>query len=82
MIGGNMNREEFIKFIQTETEVASIDFNQTIEECGLDSMDYMHIVLQIERKFNVIIKPNFKETRTVEDFFQYVNLKLQEKKES
>lgn len=49
------------------------------EDLGIDSLDFVDIVVIVERKFGFKIKPEeMAEVRTLEDFWEYIRQKTDE----
>jgi acyl carrier protein len=78
-----MSREEIItttnRFLSEEFEVNSADItpdSNLKETLGLDSLDYVDLVVVIEENFNFkITLEDFKDIVTFEDFYQWVERK-------
>lgn len=79
-----MNREEIIEttkgFLSEEFEVdknAIIGSNNLKDTLGLDSLDYVDLVVVIEENFGFkVTGEDFKEIHTFDDFFSLVEKKL------
>ena len=80
-----MTREEIIKIVNTflieEIEIeqdAIKDDARLIEDLGIDSLDFVDIVVIVEQHFGFNIKPEeMKEVRTLSQFYDYIESKLQ-----
>jgi len=79
-----MQTEELIErinaFLSEEFEVnaANIRPQSNLKETlGLDSLDYIDLVVVIENNFDIKVKPeDFFDMVTFQDFYTYVNTKL------
>ena len=82
-----MTNEEIIKkingFLVEEFEVdeKSILPNASLKETlDLDSLDYVDLVVSIESNFGFKVKPeDFQRMITIQDFYNYVSTKVEEK---
>ena len=80
-----MTREEIIEIVNTflveEIEIekdAIKDDARLIEDLGIDSLDFVDIVVIVEQHFDFKIKPEeMKEVRTLSQFYDYIESKLQ-----
>ncbi|MBO7542232.1 MAG: acyl carrier protein [Bacteroidales bacterium] len=80
-----MTREEIIEIVNTflveEIEIekdAIKDDARLIEDLGIDSLDFVDIVVIVEQHFGFKIKPEeMKEVRTLSQFYDYIESKLQ-----
>lgn len=82
-----MNKEQIIStinhFLVEDFEVAEsaitpqADIKETLD---LDSLDYVDLVVSIESNFGFKVKPeDFQKMVTIQDFYDYVAYKLEEK---
>ena len=79
-----MNREEIISRINTFLEEDfEVEPESLIPEAGLketldlDSLDYIDLVVAIERSFGFKVKPeDFQTMHTMNDFYNYVESRL------
>ncbi len=80
-----MTREEIVKtvndFLVEEIEIdkdSLKDDARLIEDLGIDSLDFVDIVVIVERHFGFKIKPEeMKEVRTLSQFYDYIESKLE-----
>lgn len=80
-----MTREEIIEIVNTflveEIEIekdAIKDDARLIEDLGIDSLDFVDIVVIVEQHFGFKIKPEeMKEVHTLSQFYDYIESKLQ-----
>lgn len=79
-----MTREEIVKtvneFLVEEIEIEKDAINddaRLIEDLGIDSLDFVDIVVIVERHFGFKIKPEeMKDVRTLSQFYDYIESKL------
>ena len=64
-----------------EVDAASITPDANLRETlGLDSLDYIDLVVVIESNFNFKVKPeDFTEIHTFQNFYDYIERKTSEK---
>lgn len=82
-----MTQEEIIEringFLVDEFEVDAEKINPTAnlrETLGLDSLDYVDLVVIIESNFGFkVVAEDFINIHTFQDFYDYVNRKVSEK---
>ncbi len=82
-----MNRTQIIStinhFLQEDFEVAEADITPEAnikDTLDLDSLDYVDLVVSIESNFGFKVKPeDFQKMITIQDFYDYVTLKVEEK---
>ncbi len=82
-----MNRSEIIStinnFLQEDFEVeeSAITPEANIKDTlDLDSLDYVDLVVSIESNFGFKVKPEeFQTMITIQDFYDYVTAKVEEK---
>lgn len=80
-----MTREEIIKitneFLVEEIEVEAEKINDDArlkEDLGIDSLDFVDIVVIVENHFGFKIKPEeIKDVQTLSQFYDYIASKLQ-----
>lgn len=80
-----MTREEIIKitneFLVEEIEVEAEKINDDArlkEDLGIDSLDFVDIVVIVENHFGFKIKPEeMKDVQTLSQFYDYIASKLQ-----
>ncbi len=80
-----MTREEIVKitneFLVEEIEVDAEKINDDArlkEDLGIDSLDFVDIVVIVESHFGFKIKPEeMKDVRTLSQFYDYIASKLQ-----
>lgn len=80
-----MAREEIIKitneFLVEEIEVEAEKINDDArlkEDLGIDSLDFVDIVVIVENHFGFKIKPEeMKDVQTLSQFYDYIASKLQ-----
>jgi acyl carrier protein len=80
----NMTREEIKKitddFLIDELEVESDKISDDAllkEDLGIDSLDFVDIVVIVEKHFGFKIKPEeMKDVRTLGDFYSYIQSKV------
>lgn len=80
-----MTREEIVKtvndFLVEEIEIdkdSLKDDARLIEDLGIDSLDFVDIVVIVERHFGFKIKPEeMKDVRTLSQFYDYIESKLE-----
>ncbi len=83
-----MDRDKIITivndFLVNEFEVDRDDIQNDAplkETLGLDSLDYIDMVVVIESNFGVKLgEEDFKEMKTFDDFYNTIETKIQEKK--
>ncbi len=67
-------------FLIEEFEVPESDIqpdSNLKETLGLDSLDYVDLVVEVESNFGFKVKPeDFSEISTFQDFYDYVNAKV------
>lgn len=67
-------------FLVEEFEVPKADIQADAnlkETLGLDSLDYVDLVVEVESNFGFKVKPeDFSKIITFQDFYDYVNSKL------
>ena len=79
-----MNRDEIISRINTFLEADfEVDPESIVPQAGLketldlDSLDYIDLVVAIERSFGFKVNPeDFQTMHTIEDFYSYVESKM------
>ncbi|MCK9303476.1 MAG: phosphopantetheine-binding protein [Bacteroidales bacterium] len=79
-----MKREEVIekvnKFLVDEIEIEESllkDDARLKEDLGIDSLDFVDIVVIVERNFGFKIKPEeMKDVRTLAQFYDYIETKV------
>lgn len=83
-----MNKEQIIdtinNFLIEDFEVTPskiIPESDIKETLDLDSLDYVDLVVSIESNFGFKVKPeDFQKMKTIQDFYDYVILKVEDKK--
>jgi acyl carrier protein len=82
-----MTREEVVKTVNTFL-VEEIEIEENLlkddamlkEDLGIDSLDFVDIVVIVERHFGFKIKPEeMADVRTLSQFYDYVESKVNEK---
>jgi len=67
-------------FLVEEFEVPATDIQPDAnlrDTLGLDSLDYVDLVVEVESNFGFKVKPeDFTEISTFQDFYNYVNTKV------
>lgn len=64
-----------------EVDAAAIAPEATLKETlDLDSLDYIDLIVAIEKNFSIKVKPeDFQTMQTIQDFYNYINNRLNPK---
>lgn len=83
MIDYNEIKEKINHFLVEDFEVEreAIVPEATLKEAlDLDSLDYIDLIVAIENNFGIKVKPeDFQNMRTIQDFYDFINKRLNPK---
>lgn len=71
------DRVHFIVSCRTHIDSENITNDLYLQDIGLDSLDSMELILELENEFKIVIKDDEAETvKTVKNLIDLVNVKL------